>query len=61
MGYDEFKQLCRDFREEEYNYLRFDRSKLREQGRQCFCNENKNTFVECTQETKLFQFTEMLY
>ena len=41
MNYDEFKDLCRKSWEEDYNYLRIDRSKKRDQGRYCICNESK--------------------
>ena len=39
MKYDEFKDLCRKSWEEDYNYLCSDRSKKRDQGRYCICNE----------------------
>ena len=48
MSYDEFKQSCRKSWEEDYNYLCIDRSKKRDQGRYCICNESKNTYIECT-------------
>ena len=54
MSYDEFKELCRKSWKEDYNYLCFDRSKKRDQGRDWICNESKNTFIECTPETKSF-------
>ena len=41
MSYDDFKELCRKSRDEEYNYLCIDRSKKRDQGRYCICNESK--------------------
>ena len=41
MSYDEFKQLCRKSWEEDYNYLCIDRSKKRDQGKYCICNESK--------------------
>ena len=44
MNYDEFKELCRILWEEDCNYLSFDRSKKRDQGRYCICNESKNTY-----------------
>ena len=55
--YDEYKEICRKSWEEEYNYLSIDRSKQRDQARYCICNESKNTYLECTPETKLFQLT----
>ena len=54
MSYEEFKDLCRKSREEDYNYLCIDRSKKRNQGRYCNCNESKNTSIERTPETKAF-------
>ena len=54
MNYDEFKELCRKSWDEDYNYLFIDRSKKRDQGRYCICNESKNTYIEATPQTKLF-------
>ena len=54
MNYDEFKALCRKSWDEDYNYLCIDRSKKRDQGRYCICNENKNTYLEATPQTKPF-------
>ena len=42
MSYDEFKELCRKSWEEVYIYLCVDKSKKRERGRYCICNESKN-------------------
>ena len=57
MNYDEIKELCRKSWEEDYNYLCIDRSKKRDQGRYFVCNESKNTYIECTSETKPFRLT----
>ena len=54
MHYDEFKELCRKSWEEDYNYLCIDRSKKRDQGKYCICNESKNTYLEATPQTKPF-------
>ena len=54
MTYDETKQLCRKSLEEEYNYLCIVRSKKRDQGRYCICNQSKNTYNDCNPETKHF-------
>ena len=54
MNYDEFKELCRKSWEEDYDYLCIDRSKKRDQGRYCTCNESKKTYIQCTPETKPF-------
>ena len=54
VSYDELKELRRRAWEEDYNYLSIDRSKKRDQGRYCIFNENKNTYSECTSQTKDF-------
>ena len=54
MNYDEFKGLCKKSWEEHYNYLYIDRSKKRDQGRYCICNETKRTYIEATPQTKPF-------
>ena len=53
MIYFEFKQLCGKSWEDDCIYLCIDR----DQGRYCICNESKNTYIECTSETKLFSLT----
>ena len=53
-NYDEFKDLCRESWEEDYNYLHIDRSKTRDQGKFCICNESKRTYIEATPQTKPF-------
>ena len=54
MNYDEFKELCRKSLDEDYNYLCIDRSKKRDQGKYCICNESKRTYIEATPQTKPF-------
>ena len=54
MSYDEFKELCRKSWEDDYNYLCIDRSKKRDRGRYCICNESRNTYLEATPQTKPF-------
>ena len=54
MNCDEFKELCRKSWGDDYNYLCFDRSKKRDQGKYCICNESKNTYLEAIPETKPF-------
>ena len=54
MNYDEFKELCRKSLDEDYNYLCIDRSKKRDQGKYCICNESKKTYIETTPQTKPF-------
>ena len=45
MNYDEFKELCRKSWDEVYNYLCIDRSKKRDRGKDCICNETKKTYI----------------
>ena len=47
MKYDENEKLCREAWEEDYNDVYIDRSKKRDERRYCYCNESKNTFIEC--------------
>ena len=54
MNYDEFKELCRKPWDEDYNYLCIDRSKKRDPGKYCICNENKRTYIEALPQTKPF-------
>ena len=54
MNYDEYKDLCRKSWEEDYNYLCIDRSKKRDQGKYCICNESKRTYIEATPRTNPF-------
>ena len=44
MSYDEFKELCRNTWDEDYNYLCIDRCKKRDQGRYYIYNESKNSY-----------------
>ena len=55
MNYDEFIDLCRKSWDEDYNYLCIDRSKKRDQGKYCICNESKRTYIEATPEKKFFE------
>ena len=65
VNYDEFKELSRKSWEEDYNYLYIDRSKKRDQGKNCICNESKKnisrsnitdeTFLIIIQNCNLFQ------
>ena len=54
MNYDEFKELCKKSWEENYNYICIDRSKKRDRGKYCICNESKKTYLEATPQTKPF-------
>ena len=53
MSYDEFKQLCKKSWEKEYNYLCIDRSKQRDQGRYCICNERKTLISKVLPKRRL--------
>ena len=55
MNYDEFKELCGKSWIEDYSYLCIDRSKKRDQGRYCKCNESKKTYIEATPQTMAFR------
>ena len=55
MSYDEFKRLCRKSWVEDYNYLCIDRSKRRDQGRFCVCNESKKTYTAAAPQKKVFR------
>ena len=57
MKYDEFKELCRKSREEGYKYLYIERSKKRDQGKFCICNESKIKYIEATPQTKPFSLS----
>ena len=52
MKHDEFKKLCRKPWKEDFSYLFTDRTEKREEGRDCICNENKNSNIEFRPETK---------
>ena len=54
MRYDEYIELNRKTLEDECSYFCIDRSKKRDQRRYFICNEDKNTYLECTPETKPF-------
>ena len=61
MNYDEYKGVCRKSWEEDYNYRCIDRSKKRDQGRYCICNEKKHIFRGNTSdETFLIMFSNLL-
>ena len=54
MNYDEYKKLCGKAWEGDYYCLCIDKSKKRDRGRNCICNESKNLYTEYTLETKHF-------
>ena len=48
------KNYANNLGKKKYNYLCIDRSKKIDQGRYCISSECKNTYIDCTPETKLF-------
>ena len=54
VSYDKFKQFLEKISRKGKSYLCIERSKKRDQRRYCICNENKNTSIICTLETKPF-------
>ena len=54
MNYDEFKDLCRKSREEDYNCLYIDRSEKRDQGKYCICNESKKNIYRSNTSDETF-------
>ena len=54
MHLGEWKQLCRKAWENEYDYLQIDGFAKIGEGRYTIRKCNKNTYIECTPETKLF-------
>ena len=54
MKCDELNNLCRKSWEDDHDYLYTDRSKKRDQGKYCICNESKKIYIEATPQTKPF-------
>ena len=57
MNLEEWKELCRKAWENDYDYLQIDRSDRSAEignGRYTIKNCNKNSYIECTPETKPF-------
>ena len=54
MNYDEFKQMCHRAWDEKYNYLCFDVTKNKNDGKYRIFNESKTTYIECVCETEAF-------
>ena len=61
MDYNEFKDLCRKSWEEDYNYLYIDRSKKRDQGKYCICNESKKNIYRSETSDKTFLKNNHIY
>ena len=56
MIYDDFIDLCRKCWEKDFIYFYIDRSEMKTEERCCICNRSKNTYIECSPETKPFLF-----
>ena len=56
MSYDEFKELCRKSWDEDYNYLCIDRSKKRDRGKYCICNESKKNIFRSNTSDETFLY-----
>ena len=54
MSYDEVKKLCWETWKEEYNNLCIDRSRKRDQGSYCICNERKTLILYAHLKQNLF-------
>ena len=54
MNLEQWKQLCREAWENDYDYLQIDRFAKIGNGRYTIRNCNKNKYIECTPETKPF-------
>ena len=54
MNYDEIKELCRKSWEEDYNYLYIDRSKKRDRGKYCICNESQKNMYRSNTSDETF-------
>ena len=54
MNLEEWKLRCRDAWENDYEYLQIDRFAKKGNGRYTIRSYNKNTYIECTPETKPF-------
>ena len=62
MSYDEFEELSRRSWEEVYNYLCVDRSKKRDQRRNCRCNESKKKRIyKQHPRRKLFDYINVIF
>ena len=61
MNLEEGKQLCRKAWENDCNYLQIDRFAKIVEGRYKIRKCTKNSYIECTTETKSFQFFIFIY
>ena len=51
---DEFKDMCRVAWSKKYNYLCFDKTQTRKEGKCRKFNESKTTYIECICESEPF-------
>ena len=62
MSYDEFKDLSSEARkDDDHIYLYFDKFKKKRESKNRLCNENKNTFIENTQQTNPLPDKKQIY
>ena len=54
MTYDEFKDMCRAAWGEKFNYICFDMTKNKNEGKYRIFNECKTTYIDCIPETNPF-------
>ena len=54
MKYDEFKEMCHKAWCERFNYLCFDMTKNKNEGKYRISKESKNTYIECIPESEPF-------
>ena len=60
LKYDEFKEMCRKARSEGFNSLCIDMTKNKNEGKYRVFNKNKNTYIECTCDTKRFDYINVI-
>ena len=51
---DEFKEMCHKTWSKKFDYLCFDMTKNKNEGKYRIFNENKTTYIECIPESELF-------
>ena len=54
MIYDEFEEMCRVAWSEKFNYLCFDITKNKNEGKYRISNESKDTYMDCISESEPF-------
>ena len=61
MKYDGIKVMCRGLWSEKFNYLWFDLSKNKNEGKYRFFNECKNTSTDCISENEAFKIPKCCF